>query len=191
MKLLITGFEPFGGENINASWEAVQTLPSQIGPWELIKICLPVEFGRAAEIVLAKLKEIGADAVICVGQAAGRNEITPELVGINLRHAGIPDNAGFQPQDAPIAQDGPAAYFSTLPVRQMAQAVSDRGIPARVSYSAGAYVCNDILYLLLHRLASSSVPAGFIHVPPTPAQGQPSMTTESCVQALIAAIEAI
>ena len=191
MKLLITAFEPFGGDSINASWEAVKALPKQIGRWELTQLCLPVEFGRAGEIALVKAKEINADAVICVGQAAGRSEITPEFIGINLRHAAIPDNAGFQPQDAPIAPDGPAAYFSTLPVRQMAQAISECGIPAKVSYTAGAYVCNDILYTLLHRMTSSSVPAGFIHVPPTPAQSQPSMTTERCVQGLIAAIEAI
>lgn len=194
MKLLITGFEPFGGETINSSWAAVQALPDQIGPWALTKLCLPVVFGEAADLVIGQCREMCADAVICLGQAAGRSEVTPEFVGINLRHASIPDNAGAQPQDMPVDPAGPAAYFSTLPVREMVQAISDLGIPAKVSYSAGTYVCNDVLYTLMHALSSGEVRAGFIHLPPTPAQvgpDQPSMTTSSCVQALTAAISVL
>lgn len=149
MRLLITGFMPFGGEEINPSWEAVRALPERIGEYELTKMLLPVVFGEAAEMVISEAEKIRADAVLCIGQAGGRAEICPELVGINLKNATIPDNAGNQPKDEPIAEGGDAAYFSTLPVRKMADAISAAGIPARLSYSAGAYVCNELLYSLL------------------------------------------
>ncbi len=148
-KLLITGFAPFGGEEINPSWEAVARLPEKINEYSLIKLRLPVTFGKAAELVIKAAEEIAADVILCVGQAGGRNAITPELVGINLRHATIPDHNGFQPQDEPIMVGGETAYFSTLPVRSMVEAMRAAGIPAQVSYSAGAYVCNDVLYTCL------------------------------------------
>ena len=142
-KLLITGFEPFGNEDINPSWEAVLQLPDQINEYQLTKVKLPVLFSDAADFVISAANEIGADVVICVGQAGGRGEITPELVGINLRFAQIPDNNGYKPEDEPINAFGKDAYFSTLPVRKMADAIKKIGIPSKVSYSAGAYVCND------------------------------------------------
>ena len=148
LRVLLTGFEPFGGENINPSWESVLRLPDEIGEYSLTKIQLPVVFCKSAEIVIEKAEEISADAIICVGLAGGRDAITPELVAINLRYGKIPDNNGYHPKDEPIDASGQAAYFSTLPVRKMAEAINYEGIPSRVSYSAGTYVCNDLLYKL-------------------------------------------
>lgn len=191
-KLLITGFEPFGGEKINPSWEAVARLPEQINEYSLIKLQLPVTFGKAAELVIKAAEEICADVILCVGQAGGRNAITPELVGINLRHATIPDHNGFQPQDEPIMVGGETAYFSTLPVRSMVEAMRAAGIPAQLSYSAGAYVCNDVLYTVLAHFQDSEVKAGFIHVPYSDDQNkQLSMAIEQIVKGLRVAIEAI
>ena len=135
-KLLISGFEPFGGEEINPSWEAVKLLPDIIGEYSLTKICIPVVFGIAAKEVIKISEEVAPDAIICVGQAGGREAITPEMVALNLRYASIPDNLGNQPKDEPIIEGGENAYFSTLPVRKMAEKVNDFGIISRVSYSA-------------------------------------------------------
>ena len=191
-KLLITGFAPFGGEEINPSWEAVARLPEKINEYSLIKLRLPVTFGEAAELVIKAAEEIAADVILCVGQAGGRNAITPELVGINLRHATIPDHNGFQPQDEPIMVGGETAYFSTLPVRSMVEAMRAAGIPAQVSYSAGAYVCNDVLYTVLAHFQDSEVKAGFIHVPYSDDQNkQPSMNINLIVKGLTIAIETI
>ena len=191
-KLLITGFEPFGNENINPSWEAVLRLPDQINEYQLTKVKLPVLFSDAADCVISVANEIGADVVICVGQAGGRSEITPELVGINLRFAKIPDNNGYKPEDEPIKVLGKNAYFSTLPVRKMADAINKAGIDSKVSYSAGAYVCNDVLYSLLAHFENTKTRAGFIHVPYCTDQGkEPSMEIEDVVKGLRAAIESI
>lgn len=164
-KLLITGFDPFGGERINPAWEAVKLLPDTIGEYTLTKLEIPTVFGVAAESIIAKAEEIHPDVIISVGQAGGRAAVTPEMLGINLRFASIPDNAGLMPRDIPIAEGGPAAYFSTLPVRAMAQAVSDCGIAGAVSYSAGTFVCNDVLYTLLRHFDGSGTRVGFIHLP--------------------------
>ncbi len=191
-KLLISGFEPFGGEEINPSWEAVSRLPDEIGEYSLTKICIPVVFEMAAMQIIKIADEILPDAIICVGQAGGRGAITPELVGINLRYARIPDNNGNQPKDEPIIEGGENAYFSTLPVRKMAEAISDSGVTAQVSYSAGAYVCNDVLYTLLHHFDGTKTRACFIHVPYCKEQGKElSMTMEDIVKGLTAAIENI
>ena len=149
-KLLITGFEPFGGEKINPSWEAVKLLPEKIGDFEITKAEIPVVFEKAAETVIAKADELEPNAIICVGQAGGRSGITPEMVAINLRFASIPDNEGNQPKDIPCVQDGENAYFATLPVRKMAEAVSEASVPCSVSYSAGTYVCNALIYHVRH-----------------------------------------
>ncbi len=191
-KLLITGFDPFGGESDNPSRRAVERLPDRIGDFQLIKLQIPTVFSLAAEQVVQCAREHQADAILCVGQAGGRAAVTPELVAINLRHASICDNAGNQPQDEPIAEGAPKAYFSTLPVRKMAQAIEASGTPARVSYSAGTFVCNDVLYTVLHRLPQ--IPAAFIHVPYLPEQAkqiEPSMPLQQITQALQTAIEAI
>ena len=189
-KLLITGFEPFGGECINPSWEAVAHLEDEVGGYALTRLCLPVVFGEAAKLVISAAEEIGADAVLCIGQAGGRSAITPELVGINLRNGNIPDNNGNQPRDEEIITGGDKAYFSTLPVRKMAEAVSAVGIPSQVSYSAGAYVCNDVLYSVLAHFAGTKTSAAFVHIPYCKEQGkEPSMELEQIIRALTVAIE--
>lgn len=191
-KLLIAGFEPFGGEQINPSWEAVSSLSEEINGYTLTKLRLPVVFGEAARIVLDSAKEISPDVIICVGQACGRSAITPELVGINLRHAAIPDNKGKMPCDERIIENENDAYFSTLPVRKIAEAINASGVPSQVSYSAGAYVCNDVLYTLLAQYNGSDIKIGFIHVPYSSEQGKsPSMPMEDIVKGLTVAIENI
>ena len=119
-KLLITGFDPFGGESINPAWEAVSRLPDRIGTWEIHRLQIPTVFGKAGEVLLAKAEALLPDAIISVGQAGGRKAVTPEMVAVNLRYGSIADNAGVRPQDEPVVSGGPAAYFATLPVRKMA-----------------------------------------------------------------------
>ena len=193
-KLLITGFEPFGGQEINPSWEAVAALPDQIGPFVLTRLLLPVEFGRAARLALEQAETLCPDVVLCIGQAGGRRAVTPEAAGLNLREAEIPDNAGAQPQDEPCVPGGDAAYFATVPVRRMVQAIQAEGLPGQLSCSAGAYVCNDLLYTLLHAFRGSNTRVGFIHLPFLPGQGgadAPCLTLEEDVRALEAAIRAM
>lgn len=189
MRLLITGFEPFGGDAVNPSWEAVRALPGKIGSHQIYKLQLPVVFGQAAELAIAEAERLHADAVLAVGLAGGRKAVTPEVVGINLRDAGIPDNAGLQPHDDPIVPDAPAAYFSTLPVRAMKDAILAADIPAALSYSAGVYVCNDVMYSLLYHFAGTQVKCGFMHVPYLPDMGTPSMPLEKITAAIEAAVE--
>lgn len=190
-KLLITGFEPFGGETRNPSWEAVGALPDVLGGYALTKLRIPVVFGEAARAVLTAAEALAPDVILCVGQAGGRDAVPPEFVGINLRHAGIPDNAGSQPQDEPVLPEGDAAYFSTLPARRMVEAIRAAGVAVKPSYSAGTYVCNEVLYTLLAHYAGSETRVGFIHVPFAPEQakaGVPSMPLADMVAALTAAI---
>ena len=190
-KLLITGFDPFGGETVNPSWEAVRLLPEEIGTFRLTKLQIPTVFGRAAETVLAASEKLQPDVILCIGQAGGRSGITPEVVGINLREARLPDNAGNQPTDVPVVENGPAAYFATVPVRAMVKAVNDAGISAALSYSAGTFVCNDVIYSLLHHYHGTQTKVGFIHVPFLPEQAKenaPAMALEQMAAALTAAI---
>lgn len=196
MKILVTAFEPFGGERINAALEAVTRLSAPKGA-ELYKLTVPTVFGVCTETAVRAIREISPDAIVCVGQAAGRAAITPERVAVNLRDARIPDNAGFQPVDEPIVPGGPAAYFSTLPVRVMAEAVQKAGIPAMISNTAGTFVCNDLFYGIRHAIESEfpSVSGGFIHVPCLPEQTAsysspvPSMELEEIIRGLEAALE--
>ena len=151
-------------------------------------------FGKGAARVLDAAAETLPDAILCVGQAGGRNAVTPEVIGINLREASIPDNEGQRIENEPVIPEGPAAYFATLPVREMAAAIRKAGIPAALSYSAGAFVCNDVLYTLLHRFHGTETRVGFIHVPYLPEQakeGQASMPLKRMIQALELAIGAI
>ena len=192
--LLITGFDPFGGETVNPSWEAVCRLPEQIGAFRLIKQQLPTVYGRAPALAIAKIEEIRPDAIVCVGQAGRRAAVTPEVIGINLREGRIADNDGVLLTDTPIDSDGPAAYFSTLPVRRMVDAIRAADLPAALSYSAGAFVCNDLLYSLLHHFRNTDLPIGFIHVPfltEQAGEGVPSMTLEDIVKSLCAAISVL
>ena len=193
-KLLITGFDPFGGDAINPSWEAVRLLPDRIGEYDITKLEIPTIFGAGAKKVLDIAAELKPDVIICVGQAGGRMSITPEVIGINLREARIPDNTGNQPLNTPIVADAPAAYFSTIPIRKMVEYINEEGIPASLSYSAGAFVCNDLLYTLLNHYAGTSTLAGFIHVPYLPEQAGDkffSLPLEKICAALTAAINAL
>ena len=188
--VLITGFEPFGGEQINPSWEAVSRLPDKIGDYSVSKLLIPVVFKEAADLIISVAYDISPDAIISVGQAGGRDAITPEMIGINLRHGQIPDNKGCKPDDEPIIQGGEAAYFSTIPVRKITEAIKNEGIPSKVSYSAGAYVCNDVLYTLLKHYNGSKTKVGFIHIPYSREQNkEPSMELSLITKGLSIAIE--
>ena len=190
-KLLITGFDPFDGASVNPSWEAVKLLPDTIGEYELCKLQIPTVFGLAARTVLEKAAEICPDVIISVGQAGTRAAVTPERIGINIRDARITDNAGVSPKDEPIVPGGPDAYFSTLPVKAMIAAINDAGLPGAISNTAGTFVCNDVLYSLLHHYAGTHIRCGFVHVPWLPEQGSPSLPLEDTVKALEAAISAL
>lgn len=192
--LLITGFDPFGGETINPAWEAVKLLPDRLGDYRLTKLEIPTLFETAAKTVLAAAEKDCPDVILCIGQAGGRDAVTPERIAINLMDARIPDNGGNQPRETPIVPGGPDGIFSTVPVAAMAQAIRDRNIPGAVSLTAGTFVCNDTLYRLLCHYAGTPVRVGFIHVPSLPQQakaGLPSMELERIVQALTAAISAL
>lgn len=189
--LLITGFDPFDGASVNPSWEAVRNLPDTVADYQLCKLTLPTLYGRASDILLQKAEEIRPDVIISVGVAGGRDAVTPERIGVNIRAARIADNAGILYDGERIEAAGPAAYFSTLPVDAMAEAIRAAHIPASVSNTAGTYVCNDTLYRVLHRYDGTAVRAGFIHVPRLPEQGEPSLPLETIVRALTAAIEAL
>lgn len=187
-RLLITGFDPFGGNTVNPSWMAVEALPEKVGDYTLCKLAIPTVFGKAAAMVLEKAAEFLPDLILCVGLASGRSAVTPERIAVNIRDARIPDNEGNQPQGGFVVSEGPAAYFSTAPVEKIAQAIRNIHIPAVVSNSAGTFVCNDVLYSLLHHYADFSTAVGFIHVPNTPELGVPSMPLEQIVKALHVAI---
>lgn len=195
MSLLVTGFEPFGGEPINPAWEAVKGLPESVGGQEIRRLCLPVTGEGAVNRIRDAVRKEPPLLVLCVGQAGGRFGVTPERVGLNLDDYGIPDNDGAQPVDVPIVPGGPAAYFSTLPVKAMVQAIREAGYPASLSHSAGTYVCNHVLYGLLHFLAQEfpAVRGGFVHVPYAVSQAAektnaPSMAIRDMSAALEAAL---
>lgn len=190
-KVLITGFEPFGGESINPSWEAVSMLPDVVGDFSLIKLQLPTIYREASKLVISAAESESPDVVLCIGQAGGRNSIMPEYVGLNVRSAKIADNRGLILEGERIDINGPDGLFSTAPVQLMVDKIRSIGLPANVSYHAGTFVCNDVLYSLLNHFRNSSVAVGFIHVPFLPEQaldGQPSLTLCQIVDALQAAI---
>ncbi len=167
MKILVTGFDPFGGEKVNPALEAVKSLPSEIHGAEIHWVGIPTVFYRSAEVLEAEIERYQPDAVLCIGQAGGRASLTPERVAINQDDARIPDNQGNQPIDTPIRLDGQAAYFSTLPIKAMVQAIKEEGLPATVSNTAGTFVCNHLMYQALY-LADKKFPhmrAGFMHIP--------------------------
>ena len=193
----MTAFDPFGGESVNASMELLRAMPDRMGEAELIKLVLPTEFRRAGETLCAAVDELHPDAVVCLGQAGGRDAVTPERVAVNVMDARIPDNAGCRPTDTPVDPDGPAAYFSALPIRAMAEAMTAAGTPARISDTAGTFVCNSVMYSLLrHReLRGLRIPCGFIHVPCLDelprAEGLPSLPKETVARGLCAALQCI
>ena len=152
-KILITGFDPFGGEAINPATESVKQLPDEILGVQILKREIPTVFDRSIEVLYGILKEEQPDVVICVGQAGGRPNITVERIAINQDDARIPDNDGKQPIDRTIFEEGPAAYFSTLPIKAMVRDMKEAGVPAAVSNTAGTFVCNHIMYGALHYAA--------------------------------------
>ena len=189
-KLLITGFEPFGGEDCNPSWDAVSMLPDQIGSYMVVKTCLPVVFGKSSAILKNLAEAIRPDVIICVGQAGGRRAITPEFMAFNIRHSYTSDNDGFCPDHESIIESGDSAYYSTLPIKKMTCAINEAGIPAEISYSAGTFVCNELFYSMLYNFRSSNISIGFIHVPYSKSQNkEPSMDIERIANALQIAIE--
>lgn len=198
MKVLITGFDPFGGADINPAYEAVKLLPDQIKDAEIIKMEIPTVFKKEGEILEKGILENKPDIVICVGQAGGRSAVTIEKVAINLIEARIPDNEGRQPLDCPVHDDGENAYFAKLPVKAMVHEIKSHGIPAKISYTAGTFVCNDVMYRLLYMIDKKypSMRGGFIHVPYLPEQvtdlpdGTPSMSAQMIADALRYAVEA-
>ena len=167
MKILVTGFDPFGGEKINPALEAVKSLPSEIHGAEIHWVEIPTVFYKAADVLETAIIRYQPDAVLCIGQAGGRASLTPERVAINQDDARIPDNQGNQPIDTPIRLDGQAAYFSTLPIKAMVQAIKEEGLPATVSNTAGTFVCNHLMYQALYLADKkfSHMRAGFMHIP--------------------------
>ena len=192
--LIITGFDPFGGETVNPSWEAVSRLPDTIGNYRLTKLQIPTVFGLASRTVLDAAESDRPDVILCVGQAGGRDAVTPERIAVNMASATISDNAGVSPREEPILPGGPDGIFSTVPVAAMAEAIVDAGLPGKISNTAGTFVCNDTLYRLLSHFAGTGTKVGFIHVPHLPSQakeGAPSMELADIIRALTAAIGAL
>nr|WP_317283263.1 pyroglutamyl-peptidase I [uncultured Sellimonas sp.] len=198
MKVLVTGFDPFGGEKVNPAFEAVKLLPDTIAGAEIIKLEIPTVFTRSAVVVEEAIQKYQPDIVINVGQAGGRSCMTVEKVAINLAEARIPDNDGEQPFDQPIKEDGETAYFASIPVKAMVENMRSHGIPAHISYTAGTYVCNSIMYNVLYMIDKkyNGIRGGFIHVPFEGGQvvnkpnGTPFMSLEMISKGLEYSIEA-
>ena len=197
MKVLVTGFDPFGGESINPAWEAVKVIKDEIAGAEIVKMQIPTVVGKSIAKIHDKMVEINPDIVIAVGQAGGRFGITPERVAINVTDARIPDNEGNQPIDEPIFADGDAAYFSNLPVKAVVQEIKNAGYPTSLSNTAGTYICNHVMYGILYYIQKEfpNVRGGFIHVPFAASQvvnkpNTPSMAIADITAAIEAAIKA-
>ena len=198
MTILLTAFEPFGGETINPAQEALAVVPSEVAGTRIIKMEVPVVFGKAIETVVQAMEREKPDAVLCVGQAGGRAGITPERVAINIDDARIPDNAGNQPVDTPIVPDGAPAYFSSLPVKDMVRIIREAGLPATISNTAGTYVCNHLMYGVLYHIDKffPGMKGGFMHVPFMHEQvmdklNTPSLSREEIARGIEAALQAI
>lgn len=199
MKLLLTAFDPFGGEKINPALEAVKLVKDKIDNVEVVKLEVPTVFRKSIEKVTAAMESEKPDVVVCIGQAGGRFDITPERVAINVDDARIPDNEGNQPVDTPIFEDGAPAYFSSLPIKSITKAIKEAGLPSSISNSAGTFVCNHLMYGVLYTIDKKykGMKGGFIHVPFIPQQvvGRtdhvPSMSLDDIVKGLEAAIRAI
>lgn len=198
LKVLLTGFDPFGGETINPALEAVKRVraPENI---ELMKLEVPTVFGKSIDVTMDAVRRFLPDVVLCIGQAGGRKEISVERTAVNICDARIPDNDGNQPVDKPVYDDGPTAYFSNLPIKRMVSAIQSAGVPAAVSDTAGTFVCNQLIYAVLYA-AEREFPAmrcGFIHIPFLPeqtaskAEPYPSMELKSIVTAIEAALSAV
>lgn len=192
--VLLTGFEPFGGETVNPSYSVAQALHgTTIAKHKVVALELPCEFGRSLSALDQAIAHWRPVLVLALGQAATRCDLSIERVAINVDDARIPDNRGVAPIDAPVVPGAPAAYFSTLPIKAMAAALHAAGLPASISQSAGTYVCNHVFYGLQHRLAGSGARSGFMHLPLLPQQaarqpGQPSMTLQTMIDGVRIAV---
>ncbi|OJF97098.1 pyroglutamyl-peptidase I [Alkalibacterium sp. 20] len=198
MRILVSGFDPFGGEKINPAYEAVKLLPDNIAGAEIVKLEIPTVFHKAADVIEQKVKESDPDVILCIGQAGGRYGLTPERVAINVDDARIADNEDNQPIDVTIQADGPAAYFSSLPIKAMVERIKETKTPSSVSNSAGTFVCNHIMYQILYMIDKTYPDkiGGFVHCPFIPEQvinksNQPSMHLEDISKGLEAGIQAI
>lgn len=198
MKILVTGFDPFGGEAVNPAIETVKRLPDTIAGADIIKLEIPTVCHKSLRVIEEAVVRYDPDVVLSIGQAGGRPDITVERVGINVDDCRIPDNEGNQIVDEPIYPDGPDAYFVTVPIKAMVARIQSRKIPASVSNTAGTFVCNHVTYGVCHLIATKfpGRRSGFIHIPFLPEQvldkkNMPSMSQEMMVQAIEAAIEAI
>lgn len=198
MKILVTGFDPFGTDKINPAIEAVKKLPENIAGAEIIKVEIPTIFNKCAEVVHQAILDNKPDYVLDIGQAGGRFALTPERVAINFDDGRIKDNAGYQPRNQPIHEDGQNAYFTQLPVKAMASAIIAAGLPSSVSTTAGTYVCNHIMYQVQYMIDKEfpDLKAGFMHIPFLPNQvvdrpDTPSLSLDDDVKGITAAIEAI
>lgn len=193
--VLLLGFATFGGETVNPSWEAVRQLHGRrIAGYRIVARQLPVEFGASLKVLRAAVREVKPKLVLCVGQAGGRTAMSLERVAINVDDARIPDNAGAQPVDVEIVKDGPAAYFTGLPIKSMLAALRENGIPAEVSQTAGTYVCNHVFYGLMHMLRNRRIRGGFVHIPYSPEQadrhpGATGIAIETVVRGLRIALQ--
>ena len=197
MKVLVTGFDPFGGEKLNPALEAIKSLPAQIQGAEVRWLEVPTVFYKSAKILEEEIRIYQPDIVLCIGQAGGRKGLTPERVAINQDDARIQDNEGNQPIDRPIQLDGPPAYFSSLPIKAMVQAIKEEGLPASVSNTAGTFVCNHLMYQVLYLVEKEfpTIKAGFMHIPYMMEQvidkpNTPAMDLVDIVRGIEAAIRA-
>ena len=191
-KVLLTGFEPFGKASSNPSGEIVK----QISGENIVTAILPVAYAQSAERLLALIAEHNPDVVICLGQAEGRTQITPEKVAINLDDARLADNEGVLRNDAKILENGPDAYFSTLPIKEIVEAIKVAGVPAAVSLSAGAFLCNHVFYVAQNKFAGTKIRSGFVHVPLMDEQagefpGLPTMPLDQMVKAVRTMLEVL
>ena len=197
MKILITGFEPFGGEAVNPSWEVAKLLANQQVQGAVVVVAqLPCVFAKSLDALAAAIQLHQPQAVIALGQADGRSDFSIERVAINVCDARIPDNEGAQPIDEPVIAQGPAAYFSSLPIKKMAMHLKAKGHPAAISQTAGTFVCNQVFYGLQHLLCNTQVLSGFVHVPLMDSQapefpGMPTMPLDQMVIAVRAMLEVL
>jgi pyroglutamyl-peptidase len=191
MKALVTGFEPFGGERVNPSGEAIRRLPAALDGLAIATQLLPAAYAPSLGLLHAAIARERPDIVLCTGEAGSRLDLTPERVAINVQDARIPDNDGAQPIDLPVVEGGPAAYFTTLPIKRTVHALRQAGLPASVSNSAGAFVCNHVFYGLMHHAATRGLAfrGGFMHLPYLPEQAAnhpkaPSMALADIVRGI-------
>ena len=202
MKILVTGFDPFGGEKINPALETIKRLPDTILGAQIIKLEIPTVVGKSLAKITESVEKENPDVVLSIGQAGGRSEITVERVGINIDDCRIPDNEGNQPIDEPVIKGGPAAYFVTVPIKAIVENIKAHNIPASISNTAGTFICNHVCYGVAHLAAQRTaagkpMKSGFIHIPFLPEQviGKPaltpSMSLETIVSGITHALEAI